>query len=142
MTTRYADTAVVASAVMALSAQLRAALATLLRETDLSGPLADALWALDPGAGPLSRRTVAGLLHCDASNVTFLADRLEERGLVERVSDPSDRRVRALRLTAQGRDVRERLDRALTEGLRLDGLADQDVRRLAALLGRAGPRTP
>ena len=39
-------------------------------------------------------RHLASLLKCDPSNVTFLVDRLEERGLVERQTDPADRRVK------------------------------------------------
>jgi len=35
-------------------------------------------------------------LNCDPSNVTFIADRLEDRGLVKRVSTDRDRRVKVL----------------------------------------------
>ena len=53
--------------------------------------------------GPQPMGAVARLLRCDASNVTWLADRLEERGLVERRADPDDRRVKTLSLTSAGR---------------------------------------
>jgi DNA-binding MarR family transcriptional regulator len=52
---------------------------------------------------------VAAHLKCDPSNVTGLIDRIEDRGLVERVVDPADRRVRLLALTSGGRRVREGL---------------------------------
>ena len=39
---------------------------------------------------------------CDASNVTWMVDRLEDRGLVERRMLASDRRVKAVALTSLG----------------------------------------
>src|SRR5215208_6099823 len=56
---------------------------------------------------PVPMRRLACAMRCDPSNVTGLADRLEERGLVERLPDPSDRRVRALALTLEGARVRD-----------------------------------
>jgi DNA-binding MarR family transcriptional regulator len=58
---------------------------------------------------PVPMRAMADALHCDASYVTQLTDRLEGAGLVERVADPTDRRVRQLRLTPQGAIARARL---------------------------------
>jgi DNA-binding MarR family transcriptional regulator len=52
-----------------------------------------------------SMRGLAQHLQCDASNVTGLADRLEELGVVERVPG-TDRRVKLLRLTPRGTTVR------------------------------------
>src|SRR5260370_18427119 len=52
------------------------------------------LFELDADTGR-SMGDLAGLLVCDASNVTWLVDRLEERGLVERPPHPSDRRVKS-----------------------------------------------
>jgi DNA-binding MarR family transcriptional regulator len=80
---------------------------------------------------------IAERLHCDPSNVTFLADRLEERGLVRRESDPADRRVKALALTAKGVAVRDRFTGALAQGPTLARLSDDEQRRLADLLARA-----
>ena len=57
-------------------------------------------------------RDLAARLQCDPSNVTFLADRLEERGLVERRPDPSGRRVKLLALTPAGLAMRIRVVKA------------------------------
>ena len=57
--------------------------------------------------------SLAAELRCDASNVTWLADRLEERGFVARQSDPHDRRVKTLALTPRGRDVRGKISEQL-----------------------------
>src|SRR5437764_14680101 len=56
---------------------------------------------IDEGDGrPMG--SLAQSFHCDASTMTWLVDKLEERGLVERRSLPSDRRVKAVALTPLG----------------------------------------
>jgi DNA-binding MarR family transcriptional regulator len=60
-----------------------------------------ALLSLDAGeAKPM--RSVAEACQCDASNATWLVDRLEERGLVERRTTPVDRRLKTVALTEAG----------------------------------------
>jgi DNA-binding MarR family transcriptional regulator len=66
---------------------------------------------------PMSMRAYAEDLACDPSNVTGLVDRAERLGLVERVSDPLDRRVRMLTLTAKGRLTRTKVNNDLAAGL-------------------------
>ena len=63
-----------------------------------------ALLSLD-GEGPKPMRSVAEACHCDASNATWLVDRLEERGLVERRTPPEDRRMKTVVLTPAGTDL-------------------------------------
>ncbi|WP_147141061.1 MarR family winged helix-turn-helix transcriptional regulator [Nocardia ninae] len=53
-------------------------------------------------AEPRAMRELAGDLSCDASNITLLIDRLEQRGLVERHIDQADRRVKKVVATAEG----------------------------------------
>ena len=65
--------------------------------------------------GPRSMSELAQTLACDASNVTGLIDRLETRGLVERRSVPSDRRMRMLALTAAGARLHHRLRERIAE---------------------------
>jgi DNA-binding MarR family transcriptional regulator len=55
--------------------------------------------------GPTPMRRLATILDCEASNLTGLVDKLEGRGLVQRLPDPTDRRVRLLALTDEGRDL-------------------------------------
>ena len=64
---------------------------------------------------PVPMRRLACAMRCDPSNVTGLADRLEERGLVERRADPSDRRVKGLALTPEGERVRDEFVSRLME---------------------------
>jgi DNA-binding MarR family transcriptional regulator len=61
----------------------------------------NALLSLDP-AEPKPMRALAQEWRCDASNVTWLVDRLEERGLVERRPSPTDRRVKTVQITPAG----------------------------------------
>ncbi|WP_433664939.1 MarR family winged helix-turn-helix transcriptional regulator [Nocardia sp. CA-128927] len=64
-------------------------------------------------AEPRAMRDLAEALSCDASNITLLIDRLEQRGLVERHTDQADRRVKKVVATAEGtalaQQVRERM---------------------------------
>ena len=67
-----------------------------------------ALMALDPSEG----RTMSELADswtCDASNATFIVDRLEERALAERRTVATDRRVKLVVLTARGAEIRGRI---------------------------------
>jgi DNA-binding MarR family transcriptional regulator len=48
-------------------------------------------------------------LGIDASYVTAIADQLEERGLIERRPHASDRRIKSLALTDEGRRVRDQI---------------------------------
>ena len=67
-----------------------------------------ALTVLDPEQGrPM--RSLARAWACDASNVTWMIDRLEQRGLVERRIHPSDRRVKTVALTALGAQTKAQL---------------------------------
>ncbi|MGH2770368.1 MAG: MarR family winged helix-turn-helix transcriptional regulator [Actinomycetota bacterium] len=75
-------------------------------ELDLSPQQAVALLNLHEA---LTMRRLAGLMRCDASNVTGIVDRLELRGLVERKALAGDRRVKYLTLTREGKELRSRL---------------------------------
>jgi len=123
--------------VFALHERLRGDVATVLEELGLTSSVADALWAVDPNEPPPSRRALARRLHCDPSNVTFLADRLEQHGLIERISDNDDRRVKALKLTRAGVEARAKFATALLEALGSYGFTEQDQRQLAKLLSIA-----
>src|SRR5438270_5841241 len=59
--------------------------------------------------------SLAQTFRCDASTMTWLVDRLEERGLVERRMLASDRRVKAVALTPRGAATKRALERRLFE---------------------------
>lgn len=92
------------------------------------------LHLIDP-ARPLAMSRLAGILSCDASNVTGLVDRLEERGLVRRRPSPGDRRVRVVQLTPAGARLRAELLRRMTGGaLPLSRLSRDEQRSLVEIL--------
>ncbi len=87
------------------------------------------LWLEQPSA----MRGLAYHLSCDASNVTGLADRLENLGLIERVAG-SDRRVRLLQLTRRGAalrtDLADRVARGSTVTAKLSPTERQQLGKL------------
>jgi DNA-binding MarR family transcriptional regulator len=80
----------------------------LLREQGLTPGHLKALAILDADA-PRPMGAMAEGLRCDASQVTWLVDRLEERGFVERRSLATDRRVKTVALTDDGAAFRARV---------------------------------
>ena len=94
-------------------------------------------WALHALDEPMSMSALADRLGIDASYVTTIADQLEERGLIERRPHPTDRRIKSLALTAEGRRVREKLAVELwTTVPVLDGLTRDERRELRRLLSQ------
>lgn len=84
-------------------------------ELDLSPKQLGVLWRLEPDGDGLPMREIATRLYCDASYVTDMVDRLEQRGLTERRADPADRRVKLIGLTPAGTKLREQALRMLYE---------------------------
>ncbi len=74
----------------------------------------NALLFLEPGQ-LCSMGTLADAWKCDASNVTWLVDRLEEHGLAERRPHPTDRRVRTVALTRKGTKMRAQIESKMFE---------------------------
>lgn len=101
---------------------------------DLTASQAVALREL---SSPLTMRELAGRMSCEASNVTFVVDRLEASGLVERTPLPGDRRAKRVRLTSSGRSVRAKLMRQLTKDSPLDPLGTEERLQLQGLLAKA-----
>jgi DNA-binding MarR family transcriptional regulator len=87
--------------------QVESRLEAEFAKVGLSGAWASVLYALGQAADPLSLGEVADRNRCVKSNITQLIDRLEADGLVRRVNDPDDRRVRRAALTVAGRKAYE-----------------------------------
>jgi MarR family transcriptional regulator, organic hydroperoxide resistance regulator len=106
----------------------------IARDFDLVPPHVIALRALDR---PLPMGELAKQLGCDSSNVTWITDRLEARGLVARRAAEHDRRVKLLVLTPKGRRLRERIDARLSEPPPLiAALSENEQRTLRDILQR------
>jgi DNA-binding MarR family transcriptional regulator len=91
------------------------------------------MWLLEHhGDLPMSR--MADLLDVSFSNATGIVDRMEERGLVERVRVPDDRRVVLVRITDRGIQAIEETEAFKQDRLQaiLSHLEEAQVTRLAA----------
>ena len=120
-----------------LAMRNRGRLIGALEELELTFMQAHVLRMLE-GQKPMPMGDLADVLHCDASNVTGIVDRLEARGLVERRSAPHDRRVKVLALTPAGLQLRRRVLRAMTEPPdAIRRLPEEDQLALRDLLRRA-----
>jgi DNA-binding MarR family transcriptional regulator len=60
-------------------------------------------------------RSLADEWGCDASNATFMVDRLERRGFVRRRVLPADRRVKHVVLTPKGLELKQDLMASMNE---------------------------
>ena len=89
-------------------------------------------------SGPLTQIELATAMAIDRTAMVYLIDDLEQRGLVERVRNPRDRRAFLIHLTPGGQEAQR------TAAVALDGAADtlletltpSERRDLVALLTR------
>ncbi len=65
-------------------------------------PRFDVMAALSQHPAGLKMSQLSGVLRVSNGNVTGIADRLSDEGLVERIAVPGDRRATVLRLTKEG----------------------------------------
>ena len=115
--------------------------AAIARELDLRPAAFGTLRMLSQ---PRTMSEVANALQCDNSNVTGIVDSLEQKGLVRRRPSEEDRRVKLIELTAEGKRVHARLEKAFaTPPAWVDALSAEDQRSLRDVLQRAvDARTP
>jgi MarR family transcriptional regulator, organic hydroperoxide resistance regulator len=93
--------------------------------------------ALRELAGPMTISELAERMSCEPSNATYVIDKLENQGLIERRPHPTDRRAKQLVLTPDGTELREKLLVLLGEESPLGGLTEQEQDQLHTLLQRA-----
>lgn len=97
---------------------------------DLSMPQLKALMALQSGGMRVGN--VAQILGLSANATTSLLDHLEERQLLERHLDPSDRRAVLVQITGTGDELIQGLYRSGAEEMQrlLEDLTDEELRAL------------
>ena len=81
-------------------------------------------------ATPPSQAELAALVQVEAATMVSTLDRLEKSGLVERVPSDSDRRVKLLKVTPDGRAIYEKV-RAKADAMRAELLNRIDPKKLS-----------
>jgi DNA-binding MarR family transcriptional regulator len=116
---------------ISVALQAKADFAKTIEPYELPVHVARALLQLD---SPMPMHELALYLGCDRSHVTGLADTLEGRGLLMRIPG-SDRRVKLLALTDEGKTLRDQIAVAVTErSTVLRRLSDAERKTLGPLL--------
>jgi MarR family transcriptional regulator for hemolysin len=96
------------------------------------------LSAISSEVGFINQSVLASRVKLEGATITHHVDRLEELGLVRRIADPNDRRVRRLELTPEGAKLQSKLMKAAKEceAKTLDGLSAKDCHALGGMLDR------
>ncbi|HTK35725.1 MAG TPA: MarR family transcriptional regulator [Caulobacteraceae bacterium] len=115
----------------------RREMAAMQTELGLNLAQAHLLKAIEaPQGNPMSE--IAEALFCDASYVTGLVDKLEERGLVQRLPSPDDRRVKLVALTEAGRTARANFMCRLSQPPPfIESMSVEDKRALCDIFAKA-----
>ncbi len=121
--------------IMDAAEALERRLDSALGKVGLSGAKASVLHALGEGDEALTLGQLADENCCVKSNITQLVDRLEADGLVRRVNDPDDRRIKRAALTVAGK-------KAYEEAIKVIEIQERSVQNLLTageveVLGRA-----
>lgn len=111
----------------------------VLKRLGLTPNDSKALHSLDATAGrPM--RVLAEEWGTDASNATWIVDRLERKGLAKRVASPDDRRVKLVVLTARGVRTRDAiLEEFYEPPAELVVMDRADLEALLSLLEKVSP---
>ena len=106
---------------------------TCLETLELTYAQAKLVWRLEPGDTP-SVKEAARRCGVDPSNLSGVIDQLAERGLVTTRPANHDRRVRIVRLTADGVRLRRRLLACLAENPSIGALSAAQQKQLLEIL--------
>jgi len=106
---------------------------TCLETLELTYPQAKLIWRLEAGDTP-SLKEAARRCGVDPSNLSGVVDQLTERGLVASRPAVHDRRVRVVRLTAEGVRLRRRLLACLARNPSLGALSPPQQKQLLEIL--------
>jgi MarR family transcriptional regulator, organic hydroperoxide resistance regulator len=98
------------------------------------GMTASQVVALRELSEPITARELAVRMACEASNATFVLDRLEAQDLIERRPHPTDRRAKQIVLTPAGERARADVLGRLGAHSPLAALADDQQESLRDLL--------
>jgi len=72
-------------------------------------------WLIAESSGKIGQQQLAELLNADKVTVVRMIDYLEKEGLVNRRTNPDDRRCHLLHVTEKGKPFVEKIERAIVE---------------------------
>lgn len=132
------DDAQLGDLLMRAAGALRRSWGGALEPWGLSPHQARALRVAAAAPGPLRVSDLAGALHIAPRSATEVVDGLEGRGLLERASDPGDRRAVLVRPTGAGRATHAEVEAVRATGARalFARLGDADRAALGRILAR------
>lgn len=122
--------------------QLLVSMARVLRDDGVSLPELAALHLLDQHE-TMRVGDLGSALLLPMPAASRLVDALVRRGLAEREEDPTDRRAKAVRLSAEGRSLierltRQRIDEATQQMVGVEGEMSEKFLEFYAQIGAAG----
>lgn len=122
---------------------IAAAGAVFFRRYDLTEAQFNALFSLKHKNCELTQSALSRRLVVTRASVTSVLDRLEEKGLVQRVVVPGNRRIYHLRLTPAGRALIDEMEPLYREHIyeALDGLTEKDCKSMVRVLERVRSNT-
>ena len=95
----------------------------------------DALW----NQGEMTQQTIAYIIQKDKNSVTQFIDNLEKKGLVQRSVDAADRRVNNIKLSKEGKAMKDNTKAVAIEAINqiLEGISEAELQTFAEVLNRA-----
>jgi DNA-binding MarR family transcriptional regulator len=96
------------------------------------------LCLLEPNQ-PVPMKSLATFMSCDPSNVTGIVEQLVNEGLVERKEAVYDRRIKSIRITDKGLELRDRFLEITTSTRlpNLKALSEDETEQLITILEKA-----
>ncbi len=116
--------------------QMKKDIRSKIAETGYTWTQVHALYHIEKKGTPVNN--LAGELHCNASNITALIDRLQEKELVYREHSAEDRRVWLVKLTDKGNELRDNLFPVHLKNIqeRMSSLNKEELLTLKTLLAK------
>ncbi len=113
--------------------EVRDEVKAVVNRQSLTTSQASALVALEE---PMTMRSLAERARCDPSSVTYIVDKLEEAGLVERTPHPTDRRSKVIVATDEGARARTAIITEFSRASVLSRLDQAELDQLESLLAK------
>lgn len=105
----------------------------MVKSYNITGPQGLVIKSIMGSAEPLSASDISKLIKVSTANMTGIIDRLESKGLIEKIKKDGDRRVSLIKLTEKGKEVGVDIPDPIEEKL-LHGLHDLDATEIYGIL--------